>query len=246
MFDIFLKDNNAFVNYETEHLVSFLLCIAFIVGVIYAGKKHWSEEKQRLYITAICAFGAFTQLFKVFYKWNAGIFDATADVPLHLCNIMTLVMPFIMWQKNKKWWGITFFWIIAGCAQSIFTPTLTESLPHYEAIRYWAVHAVIILGALYGLSVYKFDLNWMDAVRSAIGLNILAAIIYPVNVALGANYMYLNGKPPGATFYDLLGPWPDYILVLEFVVILFFALILISVKYIREGRSAIFDGAKLK
>lgn len=33
--------------------------------------------------------------------------------------------------------------------------------------------------------------------------------------------MYLNAKPPGATFYDLLGPWPDYILMLEFILILF-------------------------
>lgn len=235
MLEALLIENGSFVNYEIEHLICFSACIVFIAGVIYAGNTFWDDEKKRLYITLICAFGAITQLFKVFYKWQTGIFDPTADFPLHLCNIMTLAMPFILWQKNKKWWGITFFWIIAGCAQSIFTPTLTESLPHYEAIRYWAVHAVIILGALYGLTVYKFDLGFKDAVYSTIGLNLLAAIIYPVNVFLGANYMYLNGKPPGATFYDLLGPWPDYILVLEIVVIIFFAIILMTVKYLREG-----------
>ncbi|MBK9149992.1 MAG: TIGR02206 family membrane protein [Saprospiraceae bacterium] len=114
-----------------------------------------------------------------------------------------------------------------------FTPTLTESLPHYEAVRYWLVHAVIILGALYGLIVYRFDLTFMDALRSAIGLNLLAALIFPVNIWLNANYMYLNGKPPGQTFYDLLGPWPDYILVLEFVVIVFFGGILYLVRKLR-------------
>ena len=55
----------------------------------------------------------------------------------------------------------------------------------------------------------------------------LSAVLYPINVMLGANYMYLNAKPPGATFYDLLGPWPDYILMLEFILILFFGMILI-------------------
>jgi hypothetical integral membrane protein (TIGR02206 family) len=129
---------------------------------------------------------------------------------------------------------MTFFWIMAGCAQSIFTPTLTESLPNYEAIRYWAVHAVIILGALYGSIVLGYTVTWRDALRSAIGLNVVAAILYPINIVLGANYMYLNAKPPGTTFYDLLGPWPGYIVALEGVIFVFFGLILLPF-YLRQG-----------
>ncbi|MBL0099961.1 MAG: TIGR02206 family membrane protein [Saprospiraceae bacterium] len=136
-------------------------------------------------------------------------------------------MPFIMWYKSRILWAITFFWIMAGCAQSIITPTLTETLPHYEAIRYWAVHGVIILGALYGWYVYGYQLTWKDAVASVFSLNALAAVIYPINLFLGSNYMYLNAKPPGKTFYDLLGPWPDYILSLEFALLIFFSIILI-------------------
>lgn len=135
---------------------------------------------------------------------------------------MTLLMPFIIWFDLRKLWGITFFWIMAGCAQSIFTPTLTESMPHYEALRYWVVHAVIILGALHGLVVYGYKLSIYDSLRSILGLNLLAAILYPINVALQSNYMYLNGKPPGKTFYDLLGPWPGYIVSLEIIVVLLF------------------------
>jgi hypothetical integral membrane protein (TIGR02206 family) len=231
--DAFLIENRSFVNYETEHLICFVGSLALISYYLYQGRNKWDEDKQRKYITIICLAGAFTQLFKVGYRLYDGSFNPGEDMPLHLCNMMVLVMPLIMWTKSKIWWGITFFWIMAGCAQSIFTPTLTESLPHYEAVRYWLVHAVIILGALYGLIVYRFDLTFMDALRSAIGLNLLAALIFPVNIWLNANYMYLNGKPPGQTFYDLLGPWPDYILVLEFVVIVFFGGILYLVRKLR-------------
>jgi hypothetical integral membrane protein (TIGR02206 family) len=227
MDNIFVTENGGFINYSWEHLFCFLGCIGFIIFILYRGKYHWNESEQRILITAICAFGAFTQLFKVFYKDYVGIFDPTNDYPLHLCNIMTLIMPFIMWYKWRGLWAITFFWIIAGCAQSIFTPTLTESLPHYEAVRYWAVHAVIILAAIYGWYVYGYKPTVGDAVKSAIGMNILALVLYPINVHLGANYMYLNGKPAGKTIYDLLGPWPDYILVLEVVIVVFFSIILI-------------------
>lgn len=227
MDNIFLTDNGSFINYGWEHLICFTGSLAFIGYILFKGRYQWNSSQQRFIITLICAFGAFTQLFKVFYKYFAGIFDQTNDVPLHLCNIMTLVMPFIMWYKWRGIWAITFFWIIAGCAQSIFTPTLTESLPHYEAVRYWAVHAVIILGAFYGWYVYGYKPTIKDAVKSAIGMNLLALVLYPINVKLGSNYMYLNDKPPGKTFYDLLGPWPDYILTLEVIIVIFFSIILI-------------------
>ncbi|MBK8626430.1 MAG: TIGR02206 family membrane protein [Saprospiraceae bacterium] len=227
MIDILLHDNGNFTNYGLEHTICFLACIAFICYVLYSGKYLWKEDQKRRYVTLICLFGALTQIFKVIYKTYAGIFDPTNDLPLHLCNIMTLVMPIILLYRWRNAWAITFFWIMAGCAQSIFTPTLTESLPHYEAIRYWAVHAVIILGALYGWYVFDWRLRWQDALKSIIVLNFLAAIIYPVNLWFGSNYMYLNGKPPGKTFYDLLGPWPQYIFTLEFVVFIsFFTLLL--------------------
>lgn len=227
MLELFLKDNGGFTNYGIEHAICFSGCIVLIIYVLYKAKNYWNMSQQQFYIALICTAGASTQIFKVIYRYYAGVFDHTADIPLHLCNIMTLVMPFIMWFKWRKLWGITFFLIIAGCAQSIFTPTLTESMPHYEAIRYWLVHAVIILGALYGWYVYGYIPTVNDAIRSAVGINLLAALLYPINVMLGANYMYLNAKPPGATFYDLLGPWPEYILMLEFILILFFGMILI-------------------
>jgi len=227
MLDAILIDNGGFTNYSLEHAICFVLIIYGIYWTIAHGIKNWNPYQQRLYITIICSFGAFTQLFKVFFRLYAGVFDITADLPLHLCNLMTIVMPFIVWYKNRFLWSVTFFWIMAGCAQSIFTPTLTETLPHYEAIRYWWVHGVIILGALYGWLVFGYHLRLKDALISMLGLNILAIIMYPINVFFNANYMYLNGKPPGTTFYDLLGPWPHYIWMLELAVVLFFGILLI-------------------
>lgn len=217
--DSILVDNSSFSNYGLEHLLCFTACILFIICIIYYAKNHWNTDQQRLYITLICTFGAFTQLFKLWYRYHIGTIDISEDLPLHLCNIMVLIMPPIMWFKSRQWWAITFFLIIAGCAQSIFTPTLTESMPNYEAVRYWAVHTIIILGALYGLIVYDYSLTWKDAIKSFIFINVVAAIIYPINIAIGSNYIYLNAKPAGKTFYDLLGEWPGYIVSLEIILI---------------------------
>jgi hypothetical integral membrane protein (TIGR02206 family) len=47
--------------------------------------------------------------------------------------------------------------------------------------------------------------------------NVYMALVAPINIALGTNYMYLFEKPKEATLMDFLGPWPWYILGLEAV-----------------------------
>ncbi|MEZ4911233.1 MAG: TIGR02206 family membrane protein [Saprospiraceae bacterium] len=224
MWDGIFLDNHNFKNFGAEHLVAFIGCWVLIGGFLYFGRSRWTKQQGKVFVTLICLLGAFTQIFKVFYRLKIGTFDTTTDLPLHLCNLMTLFVPFMLWFEWRKAWGVVFFWIMAGCAQSIFTPTLTETMPNYEAIRYWLVHASIILGALWGIWVYGYTLHWKDVLNSWICINLLSLVLYPINVTLGSNYMYLNGKPPGPTFYDLLAPWPNYILQLEFVVLLIFSI----------------------
>ncbi|MBK6364111.1 MAG: TIGR02206 family membrane protein [Saprospiraceae bacterium] len=225
MLERFLVPNGSFVNYTAEHFVSLTISIIFSVYVLYFGKKYWNPEKQRLYITWLLILAASTQIMKIVIKNYDGSFDITKDLPLHLCNLMPFVMVAVMWAKNRKWWAFFFFWIIAGSSQSLFTTSLTESFPHNEFIRYWVLHVIIVVAALYGAIVYRFDLQKKDIIHSWIGINIIAAIIYPINVALGANYFYLNAKPPGTTFYALLGPWPYYIISLEFAVLIIFSMV---------------------
>ena len=52
-----------------------------------------------------------------------------------------------------------------------------------------------------------------------VAVNMMAAIVYPINVALGANYMYLARRPMANNPF-LIGPWPWYILGLEVACVL--------------------------
>jgi hypothetical integral membrane protein (TIGR02206 family) len=101
--------------------------------------------------------------------------------------------------------------------QAVFTPTLFESLPHFEAIRYWIVHAGLPILMLYGAMVYGFRLKFRDILWSLFYLNIVTAVIYPINLLTGGNYLYIMEKPPGPTMFDIMGPWPFYILSCEIV-----------------------------
>jgi len=68
--------------------------------------------------------------------------------------MMALAMPFVMYYKWRFGWSILFFWICAGTAQAMITPTHVAAFPNYEAIRYWAVHVGLPVMAVYGAVVY--------------------------------------------------------------------------------------------
>lgn len=227
MIDYILADNPTFVRYGAEHGASLVIWWIIGISMMYFARTKWSELEQRRYIFYFGIFVATTQLFKVFAKLHLGTFDITTDLPLELCNIMALAMPFIMLYKWRFGWSILFFWICAGTAQAMITPTHIAAFPNYEAIRYWAVHVGLPIMAIYGAVVYGWRLTWKDALFSAIGMNVVALLVYFANIVLEANYMYLNAKPPGATLYSILAPWPYYILCLEGVIFILFSLLLV-------------------
>ena len=233
----FFRDNFNFVNYSNEHLVTILISVLISIWIIVYAKKKLSEGQQKLlgFYLAICVL--LSQLAKVLIKMQLGVFDRTTDLPLHLCNMMPFLVPFAMLLKNRAIWAILFFWIMGGTFQSLFSPTLKQSFPHYEFWRYWIVHCGLVMLMLYGAIVLNFRLRIKDAIISAILLNVVALIIYNVNLALDANYLYLRAKPDGKTLYSILGDWPLYILQLEFILVILFTIIYLPFHFINKMES---------
>jgi len=55
-------------------------------------------------------------------------------------------------------------------------------------------------------------------------LNLLALVVAPVNLLLGANSVYLSAPPGGTASPFFFAPWPWYLLFLEFLGLLMFFL----------------------
>lgn len=61
-----------------------------------------------------------------------------------------------------------------------------------------------------------FELKKNSWLKSFLVINLLLVIIMPLNFYLDANYMYLN-VPPKIDNPFIIGDWPYYLIVLEFV-----------------------------
>lgn len=223
----FYTDTISFTNYGMEHFFSVLLVAVFGLWFLRKGKYSWNEKQKWKYPIVFAAILYGIQLFKTFIRLYLGNFDASEDLPLQLCNMLPLIIGLALYYRSRLVLSVVFFWILAGTIQANITPTLLNTFPHYEAIRYWTIHVGLPVLAIYVYYALDYRFTIIDAVRSALALNILAAVIYPINLAIGSNYLYLNAKPPGTTIYNLLGPWPWYIMNIEFVMLILFSAVLI-------------------
>ncbi|MBK8700497.1 MAG: TIGR02206 family membrane protein [Saprospiraceae bacterium] len=220
--DAYFLDQRDFVNFGMEHLVLFTVYTLLCALILYGSRKYWSEVRQEKFIIGFLIVITSLQLVKPFIRLHYGMFDIRDDLPLHLCNMLPLMLLITLALKWRLGFAVLFFWVICGTSQSLFTPSVTERFPHYESIRYWTVHFGVIFAALYGLMVYRWKLNLGDVWRSWLWLNILALCMYFVNRVLESNYWYLMGKPTGPSVMDALRRWPYYLIELEAITLLAF------------------------
>ena len=148
------------------------------------------------------------------------------NLPLHLCRISIFIGIIALWKPKLWMYEWLLFLSIPSGIHSILTPELTQGLSIYLIFDYYFVHAALIFIPLF-LTFNRGMLPRKDAWRrSLLYLQIPLAIIFPLNLYLGSNYMYLAEKPIVNNPF-LMGEWPWYIIGLELVLLLHITIIYI-------------------
>lgn len=210
----FFGTTHLFSSYTIEHIILLIAFTSYSVWFVKTAPKK-SEDRQRKILLGIAIILSSLQILKIPLNLYTGTFDITKDIPLHMCNFLPFVMIWVYSRNDRKTWATVFFWVILGVSQANFTPSIQFSLFHYDAIRYWSVHLFLVLLAIYPAVVWGWELTLKDVFRTVVALNVVAALMYFVNLALNSNYLYIMGKPPGTTFFSILPEWPVYLLILE-------------------------------
>ncbi len=221
----FLKDNFGFVVNSPEHFWSSSLFSLFFIICLVLSRRFYPQPKERILLVFMCALVFIAHPMMLAGRFLSGTFDYTEHLPLHLCNIMGFLLPIALYFKNQTLWSILYYWIMLGTIQSLVTPTLEHSFPHYEYWRYFIIHAGLVLLALYPIFVYGWRLKFYHAIRAALFMNLVALVVYFIDITIGANYMFMVGHPKGNTIYNLLGEWPIYFLNLEWFMLIGFTVL---------------------
>ena len=160
--------------------------------------------------------------------WNisVGTWNIQTLLPLNICSALIWLSGFMLIFKNYRIYEFAYFLGIGGAIQYLMTPDLgIYGFPHFRYFQTFTSHGLLVTAAIYMTVVESFRPTWKSILRVAIWGNVYMAIIYFVNLSIGSDYLFINGKPATASIMDLLPRWPYYIIYLELIGIVTFLLL---------------------
>src|SRR5688572_18740106 len=185
-----------FETFSAEHLATMLALGMITYGVIRKGKVADEPEKSNIGLM-IAGLAFSTIIIDAIVKIAYGSFDILVDLPFFMCDLVAIILPFVILSENRKWIGILYFWALAGTMQALITPDVEAGFPSFHFFRYFIGHACIIIAVLYTVIVKKIRIGWQDFLNAIIYAQVYLVGVHLINQILSSNYGYTLQKPPG-------------------------------------------------
>jgi len=171
------------------------------------------------------------------------VISLSTDLPLQFCSIgyYFSIIGIIMSVSEKKY-NIKFEQFIFDCAyvlgfggalQAMITVDLTGINNMIGSFALNWQHSIIILNVLWLIFAYNKRFNLRGVLNAFIFMNLAIIPVGIINYFLSANYMFIC-SPPNVNNPLLIGDWPIYLIILEFVYFLYILILYLPFKLIHK------------
>ncbi len=142
---------------------------------------------------------------------SSGELTLQNGLPLHLCDVAaTAAAVALLWRRMLAA-EFAYFFGLAGTLQGLITPSLAHAFPHPRFFTFFLTHSGVVIAALVIVWGMVLRPRGWAALRMLGWLVVYAMLVGGINFMLGTNYGFLCAKPPVASAFDMMGPWPWYI-----------------------------------
>ena len=224
-FDAYYTDN-PFLFFSTSHNYALIvLVIIFLLLFLYRNKiKYNGVLDNRLRFT-LASLLILQEISLNIWRYYGGIWSVANSLPLHLCGVSIVLSAIMLINKNYLLFEINYFWGLGGAIQALFTPDIgIYGFPHFRFFQFFVSHGLIILAVLYMILIMGYRPKHKSVWKIFFITNIYMIFIAGFNLLTDGNYLFICHKPGNGSIMDFMGPWPWYILTLEFVGIISFYL----------------------
>jgi hypothetical integral membrane protein (TIGR02206 family) len=236
--DLFFGDYTGFQPFSISHLIPIIFFVVSTILWIRVA-RNWNEERQFQSAFLFSLSLAFAVLLWMFHKKYTGKFDIREDLPFHLCDILTLVIPVALYYRSRWFFAVLYFWVLAGTLQAVITPDLKQPFPHFMYFRYWWIHCGMISLVIFCLATFRWQIYFRDIKNAMIGANVYLVFSVGINLITDGNYFFVMRKPDAVTLLDFLGPWPWYLITAQLVMLVSFLIYYLPVYWLQKKRQLI-------
>ena len=218
-------DGAPFEMFGTGHLI-YLALMAAIVGFLIWGPWIPDEKARRRVRLMIAGIMLLNEI--GWHSWNiaTGAWTVKVHIPFHLCGIAIWSSIYMLLSRDFRLFPIIFFIGLAGSSQGVFTPPAGEyGFPHYRAFQTLVSHGMIVIAVVYMARFEPARPTWKSIWHTMLFLNVYLLVIAGINLLLDSNYLFTRGKPPHASLFDHMGPWPWYFATAEVLAVVLFCLL---------------------
>lgn len=215
------------------HLLTIALLVALLYSLYHFRKQLFPHRDKIRIIIGVSLLLSRISL-DIWYV-STNTWDIRSSLPLELCSIASVACAFMLLTKNIFLFEVIYFIGIAGAIQAILTPDLAFGFPQFRYFQFFLDHFLLISGPLVMIWLYQFTISLRSILKAFVTLNCIAIIIFIINVIIDANYMFLTQKPTSTSLLDFLGPYPLYIISLEFIVLLIFIILFVPFHFSKRS-----------
>ncbi|MFP7296194.1 TIGR02206 family membrane protein [Neobacillus niacini] len=213
--------NNSDYIFEMFSISHFIIIAILFIGsyFIFFHRETLKDEKWRKTEVAVALSLIVIEVSYHIWLYTNEMWDVSHSIPLDLCSISLILSALLLLTRKKLIYEILLFTALLGATQAIFTPLLTFNFPHFRFFHFFYTHLMIIWVVFYYTWVKGYQPTILSVVKMFVFLNLLLPIIMFINTLVDGNYMFLSHKPSTPSLLDILGPYPWYIVSMEFLLI---------------------------
>ncbi|MEI6535632.1 MAG: TIGR02206 family membrane protein [Verrucomicrobiaceae bacterium] len=210
-----ISASGLFYAFGPAHLSVLVLTTLVAALMILVTRKGWLRAT-RGFEVALAVMLFMEWPLNLMVAWHFESISAGNALPFQFCDVAAIIGALALLTHHAELCELLYFWGLAGTMQGLITPALNVDWPHPRFVTFFILHAGVVMAAIH-LVFARGHTPRQGAVARAIGwLIVYAAFAGAANAVINAcggdaNYGFLCNKPPTASLFDFLGPWPWYI-----------------------------------
>ena len=209
-----------FIPFGSAHVVSAVTVLCLALGLPLLIARTASPTQQDLFRIILIAIVLAQLVINPWLRVNVYGEPLGQNLPLHLCHLSLILGAITLLFRNFPAYEVAYFWALGGAIPAILMPDVEYTFPHPFFLLFFCGHGLELACISFATFVFGFRPRLASVGKAIAATAVLAALVFPINYILDANYLYLRHKPAQPSVIDLMGPWPWYILGLAGLVVL--------------------------
>jgi hypothetical integral membrane protein (TIGR02206 family) len=204
-----------FALFSASHFIA-LGVLALLVGSLWLLRGPERAAARAAFRITAAGLLIVVELLLHLWAYTNGQWSVRHMLPLQLCSVAGYLSVVMLLTQSRRLYQYVYFLALGGGLPALLTPSPDGyGFPHFRFWEYFISHVLIVCAPLYMTVAEGCRPRPGSVPRVIVAMNLYLALAAVVNWLLGSNYLFLAQKPAGATLFDLLGPWPWYVVSLE-------------------------------